>query len=174
VHALLSDPGGISTSGRGCMASPDPDYERFVARDYRGPCLLHCSPTSLQRLDTAFRTSTRRRLPQLTYFGAQSHSLHTRCLRFTTWVTPMLRKTRFRPVASLYRAGLATRWVPLQGFSNASSLLPPCPSFPGARGLKYVIYISGSPALGWCSDWGARTNFNKWRFACRIGFFIGA
>ena len=122
------------------MASPDPDYERFVARDYRGPCLLHCSPTSLQRLDTAFRTSTRRRLPQLTYFGAQSHSLHTRCLRFTTWVTPMLRKTRFRPVASLYRAGLATRWVPLQGFSNASSLLPPCPSFPGARGLKYDRY----------------------------------
>jgi hypothetical protein len=51
-----------------------------------------------------------------------------------------LRKTRFRPVASLYRAGLATRWVPLQGFSNASSLLPPCPSFPGARGLKYVMF----------------------------------
>jgi hypothetical protein len=120
------------------MASPDPDYERFVARDYRGPCPLHCSPTSLQRVDTAFRTSTRRRHPQLTYFGAQSHSLHTRCLRFTTWVTPMLRKTRFRPMASLYRAGLATRWVPLQGFSNASSLLPPCPSFPGARGVCNV------------------------------------
>ena len=39
----------------------------------------------------------------------------------------MPRKTRFRLVANLYRAGLATRWVPLQGFSNAPSLLPPCP-----------------------------------------------
>ena len=136
IHALLSDPGGISTSGHGRMASPDSDYERFVARDYRGPCLLHCSPTPLQRVDTAFRTSPKRRLPQLTYFGAQSHGLHTRCLRFATRVTPMPRKTRFRLVASLYRTGFITRWVPLQGFSNASSLLPPCPSFPGARGLK--------------------------------------
>jgi hypothetical protein len=39
---------------------------------------------------------------------------------------------------------LATRWVPLQGFSNASSLLPPCPSFPGARGLKYEMHSPGS------------------------------
>jgi hypothetical protein len=122
------------------MASPDSDYERFVARDYRGPCPLHSSPTTLQRVDTAFRTSTRRRLPQLTYFGAQSHSLHTRCLRFATRVTPEPRKTRFRLVANLCRAGLTARWVPLQGFSNASSLLPPCPSFPGARGLKYEMF----------------------------------
>ncbi len=126
---------------------PEPDYERFVARDYRGPCLLHSSPTSLKRVDTAFRTSTRRRLPQLTYFGAQSHSLHTRCLRFATWVTPMPRKTRFRLVASLYRAELIARWVPLQGFSNASSLLPPCPSFPGARRLKYGMATPSGPGM---------------------------
>jgi len=41
-------------------------------------------------------------------------------------------------------------------------------------GLKYVIHISGSPALGWCSDWGASANFNKWRLACCIGYVIGA
>jgi hypothetical protein len=30
------------------------------------------------------------------HFGAQSHGLLTRCLRFAGWVTPPPRKTRFR------------------------------------------------------------------------------
>jgi len=80
--------------------------------------------------------------PQLTYFGAQLHSLHTCCLRVAAWVTPMPRKTRFRLVANLYRAEFTTSLVTPQGFSNAWSLLPPCPSFPGARGLKCVTLIS--------------------------------
>ena len=37
------------------------------------------------------------------------------------------RKTRFRPVASRYRAGLVTRWVALRGFKVALS--PPLPGF---------------------------------------------
>ncbi len=37
---------------------------------------------------------------------AQSHGLGTRCLRFAGWITPPPRKTRFRPPATLYRAGL--------------------------------------------------------------------
>ena len=49
---------------------------------------------------------TRRRLPRVCDFGAQSHGLHLRCLRFATAVTRALRKTRFRAVASLTRAGL--------------------------------------------------------------------
>jgi len=49
---------------------------------------------------------TRRRLPRLANFGAQSHGLHLRCLRFATAVTRAPRKTRFRAVASLTRAGL--------------------------------------------------------------------
>ena len=39
-------------------------------------------------------------------FGAQSHGLHLRCLRFAVTVTQAPRKTRFRAVASLTRAGL--------------------------------------------------------------------
>ena len=44
-------------------------------------------------------------------FGAQSHGLHTRCLRFAVRVAPTPRKTRFRLLARLCRAGLAARWV---------------------------------------------------------------
>ena len=49
---------------------------------------------------------TRRRLPRIVDFGAQSHGLHLRCLRFAVTVTRSPRKTRFRAVASLTRAGL--------------------------------------------------------------------
>ena len=44
-------------------------------------------------------------------FGALSHGLHTRCLRFAVRVAPTPRKTRFRLPATLCRAGLAARWV---------------------------------------------------------------
>jgi hypothetical protein len=46
-----------------------------------------------------------RRLPRYGHFEAQSHGLHARCLRFAAPVTRTPRKTRFRWVASLYRAG---------------------------------------------------------------------
>ncbi len=49
---------------------------------------------------------TRRRLSREVAFGAQSHGLHPRCLRFATPVTRTPRKTRFRAVATLTRAGL--------------------------------------------------------------------
>jgi hypothetical protein len=72
---------------------------------------------------TAFRCGLpcfrRRRLPPQTPFGAPSHGLVTRCLRFAAWVAPGQRKTRFRLLAKLCRAGLVTRWVPIQGFRDA-------------------------------------------------------
>ena len=69
--------------------------------------------------------------PASSHFGAQSHGPLTRCLRFAARVTPAPRKTRFRPLARLYRTGLVTRRVPTKGFRVTS--LPPFPSFPGAR-----------------------------------------
>ena len=51
----------------------------------------------------------RRRLPPRILFGAPSHGLRTRCLRFAARVAPGPRKTRFRLVASLCRAGLFPR-----------------------------------------------------------------
>jgi hypothetical protein len=44
--------------------------------------------------------------PTTSDFGAQSLGLHLRCLRFAVTVTRTPRKTRFRAVASLTRAGL--------------------------------------------------------------------
>ena len=46
-----------------------------------------------------------RRLPRCGHFEAQSHGLYARCLRFAAPVTRSPRKTRFRSVANLYRAG---------------------------------------------------------------------
>ena len=51
-------------------------------------------------------------------FEAQSHGFDTCCLRFAGWVTPPRRKTRFRLLARLYRAGLSTRRVPPKGFRD--------------------------------------------------------
>lgn len=56
-------------------------------------------------------------------FEARSHGPHARCLRFAAGVTSPPRKTRFRSVASGYRAGLATRWVPKKVSLNSSEIL---------------------------------------------------
>ena len=45
-------------------------------------------------------------------FGARSHSLQPRCLRFAARVTPAPRKTRFRLAANLHRVGLLTHRTP--------------------------------------------------------------
>ena len=69
-------------------------------------------------------------------FGAQSHGLGTRGLRFAAWVAPPRRKTRFRLLAKLYRTGLPTRRVPSKGFITTSN--PPFPSFV-AQGLTQIV-----------------------------------
>ncbi len=69
------------------------------------------------------------RAPTTTHFGAQSHDLGTRCLRFAGRVAPPPRKTRFRLLVRLYRTGLATRRVPTKGFEFLVSS-----SFPKLRG----------------------------------------
>src|SRR3954453_3135607 len=50
-------------------------------------------------------------------FGAQSHGVWPRCLRFAGEVTRPPRKTRFRLLARLCRAGLVTRRVSTKGFT---------------------------------------------------------
>ena len=65
-RALLSDPGGTSALG-------------------------HCRASVLSSAKWKASTPTTN-----TNFGAQSHGLCTRCLRFAGWITPPPRKTRFR------------------------------------------------------------------------------
>jgi hypothetical protein len=55
--------------------------------------------------DAAFRQSDGVGLRSLVNLGAQSHGPHARCLRFAARVAPTPRKTRFRLVATLCRAG---------------------------------------------------------------------
>jgi hypothetical protein len=62
---------------------------------------------AIQPSRAAFRRLEKRRLPPRVNVGAQSHGLHTRCLRFAAPVARTLRKTRYRLAANLYQAGLA-------------------------------------------------------------------
>ena len=59
------------------------------------------------------------------YFEAQSHGLGLRCLRFAAPVTRTPRKTRYRTVASLIRAGLSPAGLQLEvsGMSAHAILL---------------------------------------------------
>ena len=80
-----------------------------------GPCLsshndnARCGP----RIDQDEGTH------EIPTFEAQSHGFNARCLRFAARVTPLPRKTRFRPLAKHYRTGFSCR-VPLKGFRFVS------------------------------------------------------
>ena len=74
--------------------------------------------------------------PTMEVFGAQSHGIGTHCLRFAARVTPRPRKTRFRLLARLYRAGFVNPQGCVERFQS-SSLIPLsrvnlalCPLFP--------------------------------------------
>jgi hypothetical protein len=94
---------------------------------------MPCSPTPAgppRSATTALRRCLPRfercRLPPLHNFEAPSHGLPIRCLRFAGWIAPPPRKTRFRMVGHLFRAGMVTRWVLAKGFSASH---PPSPGF---------------------------------------------
>ena len=71
-------------------------------------------------------------------FGAQSHGLGTRCLRFAAPVTGAPRQTRFRSLARLSRMVLVTHRVPLRGFrSNPYT----SSSFPKLLGAMTNIHL---------------------------------
>ena len=72
--------------------------------------------------------------PRPRTFGAPSRGLHSPCVRFAAGITPGPRNTRFRLVASLDRAGLATRRVLPKGFRvMVLHPLPLSQASPGAR-----------------------------------------
>ena len=69
-----------------------------------------------RRRGAAFRHGQAVGSRDLNDFGAPWRGPLTRCLRFAAPVTRSPRKTRFRPLAKLCRAGLVTRRVPTKGF----------------------------------------------------------
>jgi hypothetical protein len=93
-RALLSDPGGTSALGR-----------------YRASMLS----------STNWKVST----PTTnTNFGAQSHGLPTRCLRFVGWLTPPPRKTRFRMAGQPFPGGSEYPLGPTERFQVIPSSFP--------------------------------------------------
>ena len=110
----LVQPGLLPASRRGNdRASQVPGRPQCVRALLSDPNEVEC-PRQSGSLDVAFRNSNNVGLRHFDNYGAQSHGPHARCLRFAARVTPEPRKTRFRLVASHYRAGLATCWVALK------------------------------------------------------------
>jgi hypothetical protein len=77
------------------------------------------------------RLNGQRWLPRQNDFGAQSHGIRTRCLRFAGRVAPPPRKTRFRLLAKLCRAGFVHPQGCDERFPSFESL-PPLSSLPDA------------------------------------------
>ena len=79
-------------------------YERVLLSDPGG--IAGARP--IRRRDAAFRSLNNVGSRKFLHFGAQSHGPFTGCLRFAAPVTRAPRKTRFRPLAKLCRAGVDT------------------------------------------------------------------
>ena len=83
---------------------------------------------------------TRRRLPRVANFGAQSHGLHLRCLRFAVTVTRPPRKTRFRAGASLTRAGFDPQDLYRRFPSDSSHVISsPFPELCSAHAIFCIV-----------------------------------
>ena len=84
----------------------------------------------LRRVGAAFRHLNDVGSHESVSFEAQSHGLARSLCTLRSARSPATpRNTRFRLLARLCRAGLATRWVPPEGFAAQG---PPSPGFPGA------------------------------------------
>ena len=74
-------------------------------------------------------------------FEAPLHGLRPRCLRFAGALTGCPRKTRFRLVANLYRAGFGPAGSPPRGFRSGDDCLhrfPLSQAYPGAQRLAPI------------------------------------
>ena len=109
---------------------------------------------AIQRSRCCLPLLTRRRLPRIVDFGAQSHGLHLRCLRFATTVTRVPRKTRFRAAADLTRAGLDPQDL-FGRFPSDSS------------------HVISSPFPELCSAHARRNDVNNVASVARCGAVVG-
>ena len=99
-----------------------------------------------------------RRLSTSRNFGAPSHGIGTRCLRFAVRLTPPHARLASGCPARLYQAGLITRRVPKKGFRHVLHRFPlshaswrkECPVFPSQMKRKWngngAIRMSPSPS----------------------------
>ncbi len=128
---------------------------------------MPCSSTPAgPNLPGQLRASTRpplmqrRGRPASSNFGAQSHGLSTRCLRFVGRVTPVPRKTRFRLVANLYRAGFVPAGSHRKVSEYVSTYHPPFPGFawrnarPLLRAVSHGAWWVPHPSRPYREGWG--------------------
>ena len=94
------------------MGDPEAQFTRTYGTSMSVLIILYGSGGTgyawpLRHLPCGLPSSRKRRFPRCGHFGDLSHGLHTCCLRLAEPVTRAPRKTRYRLVANLYRAGLS-------------------------------------------------------------------
>lgn len=124
-------------------------YRDVAERTAGSPTFLgspwHLCPVLRPRTDRLVRPFTtiwhgpRMTLPQglrqPLSFGAHSHGLSARCLRFAARITPRPRKTRYRQLARFFRVGLVSHWAAAKSFRRCHSFTLSS-SFPKHRGAQ--------------------------------------
>ncbi len=95
------------------------------------------APGHFRRLDAAARKVTAP-APSSIPFEAQSRGSLTRCLRFEERSCHVPRKTRFRLVASLCRAGFSPAGSTSEGFRSRYIAFPLPQAYPGA--IPFVLF----------------------------------
>ena len=101
-HPVL--PPGLAEKAKGSPRFLGNPRERALFSDPGG---IACA-RPLRRRDAAFRSLDNVGSREEIHFGAQSHGPFAGCLRFAVPVARAPRKTRFRPLARLCRAGVGT------------------------------------------------------------------
>lgn len=112
-------PPGVSEKTTGPPRFLGDPCERALFSDPGG---IACARPSRRR-DAAFRPVNNVGSRGYIRLGAQWHGPLTGCLRFAARVAPAPRKTRFRPLAKLYRAGVDTPQGPNERFPRYNRFL---------------------------------------------------
>ena len=116
----LPKTGFIGGDGRTSQVPGGPRCERALLSDPGGTSALgHYRASMLSSTNWKASTPTTN-----INFGAQSHGLPTRCLRFATWVAPPPRKTRFRMAGRPCPGGTDYPLGPTDRFQVSPSSFP--------------------------------------------------
>jgi hypothetical protein len=129
-------PGNCREGGGASQVPGEPRGERALFSDPGG--IAGARPW--RRRNSAFRFDDNVGSREFLHFGAQSHGPFTGCLRFAAPVARTPRKTRFRPLAELCRAGVETPQGSKERFPRYNRFLL-SQAFLAHQAMKYSDYL---------------------------------
>ena len=112
----------------------------------------------LQRLGVAFRLLQNVGPASDQNFGALSHGLHARCLRFALTGRPVSTQDSLQVGGQPCPGKLIACWAPTRGFRVASYISSPPPELRLAQGENLAAVVPGPGLLPWTESGVVRAN----------------